>query len=79
MQVIEDPSLRLVLLDSINRMENLVQGIGHNHLGGTANVDGNHVCLGGCWGFKSLKLAVDHVGAHVMVLARKDSLKEDLL
>lgn len=60
-------------------MENLVQSICHNHLGRTAHVNGDHVRLSGRWRLKSLKLAVDHVGTHVMVLARKDSLKEDLL
>lgn len=79
MQVPTHSSLRLVLLDCINRTENLVQSIRHDHLGGTAHVDGDNVRLSGRWRLKSLKLAVDHVGAHVMILARKDSLEEDLL
>lgn len=60
-------------------MENLVQGIGHYHVGRTAHVNADNVRLGRRWWLESLKLAVDHVGTHIMVLASKDSLKEDLL
>lgn len=67
------------LLGLVDGLEDAVERLGLDAVDRLVHVNGNDIDLVGLGALEDVELAVDHVGAHVVVLAREYALQQQLL